>query len=465
MQLSTVTAARRALLLGALLPCLACSDVPRPERVVVVTIDTCRADHMSLYGYKRKTTPFLEELAERSVVFERAFSQASDTTPSHSSLFTSLYPFRHGAANGVPLDAQFTTLAEMLRERGMRTGAFVSSWMMLADDSGLDQGFEVYDQKLTQASTAIVDYPNERPAEETVTAALDWVDANREEPFFLFVHLFDPHGRYLPPSPYDTMFPVRNKGKRVLPLEKIPEYARLGDETDVAVYVANYDGEIRYVDDQLRRLFARFEEAGLLDGTLFVITADHGESLTEHEMIFSHGWRLFDPSIHVPLLISFPAGIPSNVRVDPVVQSVDVLPTVLDVLGLEPTEGIDGHSLLPLMEGRDEAERFALAKTTKTVTYDRLGLGGDQNDHYAIRTGDWKLMQTESGDSTLLFDLNRDPKELRDVAEREPAQRDQLGALLEAYVERGGPGIQRRELSDEERAALEERLRALGYVR
>jgi arylsulfatase A-like enzyme len=465
-----VSISNRYVVLGLLLLLSAgCAQAPgpRPERVLLISIDTCRADHLSVYGYPRETAPTMERLAAEGVVFEHAFAQVPDTTPSHASLFTSRYPFVHGSANGVPLRDEFVTLAEMLGENGKATAAIVSGYTMTAADSGLDQGFTVYDDTLTRRGTPTSRNLNERPAEETADRALAWLDENADESFFLFVHFFDPHGVYQPPEPYDRMFENESGEQLLLPIERIPPYARIGDETDANVYISRYDGEIRYVDDQIGRLVEALDEHGILDDTLLVVTADHGESLTEHGFFFAHGWRLFEPSMRVPLLFRYPPGLPGGLRVDGIAQSIDVLPTLLELLGIDAPAQIDGISLMPLIDGSEPSlNPYALAKTTKSLTYLNLELDRDLHDHYAIRTPEWKYLHGEDGISHMLFDLVRDPEERQNVASTDAARVAELRELLldalESHQVDASEFLQ--PLDDDERQRLEERLRSLGYV-
>jgi len=458
----------RSWIVGLLL-LVGCGDgpPPAPQNVLLISIDTCRADHLSLYGYARETTPTLERLAADGVVFDQAFVQVTDTTPSHASLFTSRYPFVHGAANGVALRDEFVTLAELLRQSGLQTAAFVSGYTMTAADSGLDQGFETYDDELTGLGGPTARIPNERSAEQTAERALAWLERHADEPFFLFVHFFDPHALYQPPEPYDRMFETAAGPPFPIPANRIPPYARISGENDARVYISRYDGEIRYVDDQIARLVEALESRGVLDDTLLVVTADHGESLTEHGFFFAHGWRLFEPSIHVPLLLRYPAALPRGRRVAGIAQSIDVMPTLLELLGIDGPAEMDGVSLLPLIHGRAPMlNPFALSKTTKALTYLNLEIERDQHDHYAIRTPEWKYLHGEDGLTFQLFDLVSDPGETLDVAAAEPARIRELRQLLRHVLEthQVDPSPFLQPLGDDDRRRLEERLRSLGYI-
>ena len=400
----------RSWILGLLL-LVGCGDSspPLPQRVLLISIDTCRADHLSLYGYPRETSPTLERLATDGVVFDQAFVQVTDTVPSHASLFTSRYPFVHGTANGVALRDEFVTLAELLGQSWLGTAAFVSGYTMTAAASGL----------------------------------------------------------YQPPEPFDRIFEVETPEPFLLPMNKIPPYARIGKETDANVYISRYDGEIRYVDDQIARLVDALERHGVLDDTLIIVTADHGESLTEHGFFFAHGWRLFEPSMHVPLVLRYPAGLPRGHRVDGIAQSIDVMPTLLELLGIDAPAEVDGVSLMPLIHGREPVlNPYALAKTTKALTYLNLELDRDLHDHYAIRTREWKYLHGEDGGTFALFDLVNDPGEVLNIAPNEVARVTELRQLLLHVLEahQVDPSEFLQPLEDDDRRRLEERLRSLGYI-
>jgi len=445
----------------------ACSEaVPAPPNLLVVSIDTCRADHLSVYGYGRATSPALEALAARGVVFDRAYAQVPDTTPSHASLFTAVHPAVHGSANGVPLDEGATTLAELLRDAGYRTAGFVSSATMSRRQSGLAQGFETYDDALTHDPQG-VGRAVERRAGETTERALAWLDGAGGEPFFLFVHYFDAHTRYDPPSPYDELFLGDLPEPDPIPEERIPPYARLGDATDLEHYKALYDGELRYVDDQLGRLIGALDARGLDDDTLVVVTSDHGEDMGEHGVYFSHGWTLFDPALHVPLVFRYPPGLPAGRRVEALARSTDVMPTILELLDVGFDGPVQGASRVAEMRGAPATgELTALAKTTKTKTYLKLDVDRDIEDLWALRSGDWKLLSSDDGERRALFHVATDPGEAEDLIERRRAEArlmiDELDRARAELAERRGGVVP---LDGEELEAARRELQALGYVR
>lgn len=440
-----------------------------PRNLLLISIDTCRADHLSAYGYWRETSPALDALAARGVLFESAFCQVPDTTPSHASLFTSVYPYTHGAANGVPLKESATTLAEVLRKANFKTAGFVSGATMTARDSGLAQGFDVYDDELDRINPKGI--PFERRAVGTTERALEWLRNSDQERFFLFVHYFDPHTQYDPPSPYDSMFsadraPAETREK--IDPEHIPAYAKIGSATDLEVYQARYDGEIRYVDEQVSRLFAQLETLGLQDDTLVVVTSDHGEDMGEHGVYFNHGWTLFDPALHIPLIFSCPGHMPSGRRVEDLVQTIDVLPTILDMLDVAPGSSMEGMSLRGLLSGgKAPPNRYNLSKTTKTQTYLRVNIERDVTDLWALRTPEWKLVYYEDGSQKCLLNMEKDPEEQSDVM---PSNRKQTARMMQHLREllRGlkrDEGSGREQLTRKELHALKRDLTALGYIR
>jgi arylsulfatase A-like enzyme len=429
--------------------------------VGLVSIDTCRADHLSVYGYPRATSPFLAELAARGVLFENAFCHVPDTTPSHASLFTSTHPDRHGSANGVPLAGGLATLAEVLRAAGLRTAGFVSGATLLAERSGLARGFELWDDELTRIGSNGARQPTERRAEETTDRALAWLAGLDGAPFFVFVHYYDPHGIYEPPPPYDALFADRASGRRLSERE-IPAYARIPGVDRLEDYVARYDGEIRYVDDQLRRLERALAQAGRGASTLWVVTADHGEELGEHGHHFAHGWELYEAELRVPLLFAAPGRLPEGRREPGLARSIDVAPSVLALLGLSAPPTFEGRDLFA--PSPEEGDPLLLARTTKSWTYLRLRTREDYRDWHALRGPRWKLLRAEDGSARRLYDLARDPGELDDRAAAEPAVLAELERVLDARLARtaraaGGP-----EAAPPDETWTEE-LQALGYVR
>ena len=320
----------------------------RPN-VLVVSVDTLRADHLGAFGYGRETSPFLDSLAREGVRFERAFAPASWTLPSHMSLFTSSYPHTHRVENEQrSLPEAIPTLATILRDAGYRTTGFVS-WVYLSASFGFDQGFDAFHELLPPAGQRGPDGHYAVKAGPFVDEVLAWADESPGEPFFLFLHLCDPHMSYEPPLEIAREFDPTLDGVQHGDYDHLKQYirglhpaaVRVGPD-ELARATALYDGEIRYTDTELGRLFLGLEQRGLLDETLIVFNSDHGEEFDDHGSMEGHGWTLYDEVLHVPLILVFPDGRGAGATVERVVQTIDVAPTILDLLDLSPPPSFEG---------------------------------------------------------------------------------------------------------------------------
>ena len=288
--------------------------------VLLISMDTTRADRLGCYGHEGARTPTLDRIAAEGIRVQRALAPAPVTLPSHTTLMTGLNPVQHGVQDNGLFQAgpNLETLAELLAKRGYRTAAFVSAYVLGAH-YGLDQGFEHYDDRL-QSRGAHGFAHVERRAALTVNAALEWLAQAPPEPWFLWLHFFDPHAPYAPPEPFQT---------------------EMADA---------YDAELAYLDKQIDRFLRRYDADGRLDRTLLVVTSDHGEGLQDHNEL-THGIFLYDTTLHVPLLLRFPAlGQGKVLRGQ--VGLVDVLPTVMDLLGAEIPEGLAGKSFAPALSSQ-----------------------------------------------------------------------------------------------------------------
>ena len=414
------------------------SEPARPS-LVIVTLDTTRADRLGCYGGSVKT-PNLDALAARGVRFAHATASAPITLPSHASLFTGLDPQRHGVReNGTHVlgDAQLT-LAEILRSQGWRTGAFIGGFPLSAR-FGLAQGFDHYDDALAEDNPGpprkelwqgVARPYVDRPAGPVVRRAVRWIHANADAPFFAWVHLFDAHNAYQPPEPFAT----RYRGRL-------------------------YDGEIAYMDSVLRELFDSLARWDLASDTLVVVAADHGESLGEHG-IEGHGRDLYEPALNVPLLAAFPGRIDAAQVVNESVRNVDLLPTLLELLELAVPPRLDGRSLVAALRAKGNGALPPADAYAETLM-PRLRFGGPER--YALQRGAWKLLREVAPDrrvSERLFHLGDDPGELRDRAAEAVAVRSALAAALDARIAAGGAAVGPAALDAESEAAL----RALGYI-
>jgi arylsulfatase A-like enzyme/Flp pilus assembly protein TadD len=412
-----------------------CGRSEGPPGLILVTIDTCRADRLGCYGARDGATPVLDALAARGVLLEQVQAPVPLTLPSHCSLLTGLYPDRHTVRNNgtARLPDAAVTLPEILRDRGWRTAAFLSAFP-LDRQFGVDQGFEIYDDELSGSSAGSVAteegrradvadgfFYDERTAAATAASALPWIEeASRgEDPFFAWIHFFDPHSVYEPPA-------------RFLTERRLDAYG----------------GEIAYVDEQLGRILEALGERE--ESTTLIVTADHGESLGEHGEV-SHGLFVYESSLRVPWLMAGP-GLPAGRRIGTPVSLVQVLPTALDLLGLPLPEGLDGASTLPLLrEGEPEAVPIHGESLFGRTQYDWAGLR-------TVRRGRWKLIEAPRPE---LYDLESDPHEEHDLAAARPELVAELREEMRRHAGRGGRlDADHLSVSEETRRRLE----ALGYV-
>lgn len=398
-----------------------------PENIVLITIDTLRADHLGCYGDRSARTPNLDALAARGTRFAQAVTAVPLTLPSHASILTGTYPPAHGVRDmgGFVLGALPPTLATVLARAGFRAAAFVGSFS-LDHQFGLNQGFETYDDQMPATSdlgTGV--HEPERRAEAVVDRALGWLQARPSGRFFLWVHLFDPHTPYEPPEPYRTRFSGRL-----------------------------YDGEIAYTDAQLGRFLEAFRAAELTERTLFAVLGDHGESLGEHGEA-THGVFLYDDAVRIPFLVAGP-GVPAGKVVDAQVRSIDLAPTILAALGLAPESQMQGASLWPLIKGQANLpaeSRFAYLETI----YPRTHMGW--SELRAVRTAEWKYIQAPQEE---LYDLRIDPSESRNGLKFNPAVLERYKAVMGSILGASGQGeiLKAGQVSDEAR----QELASLGYV-
>jgi arylsulfatase len=440
----------------ALLPASCRPAGPAPRSLVVVTVDTLRADRLGSYGSRLGLTPEIDALAAKSVRFDRAYTPIPLTFPSLVALFTGRHPEDVGVdSNELLRDPSVGTLATALAARGYRTGAVVSNFVLRAE-TGLDRGFEHYDDELPRrgGDRGL----SERGAAETTDAALDMLvrlgDGSRV-PIFLWVHYQDPHGPYLPPRGYRARYLAAERAapdaERRLPVSRsesgsgaIPRYQLIDAERRVAFYRAGYHGEVRHVDEEIGQLLRKLGSLGLIDRAVLVFAADHGEGLGEADYWFAHGERLVDSQVRVPLLVRVP-GRPAGSRSE-AVSLADVAPTLAALLDV-PLPG-------PL-RGRD------LFAADRESTLHLATPGESPVTRFGVIEGGYKYVVThdEGGHIERLYRLG---DESRDLAGTHP---ELVNSLAERVRERRGevkPKSPKRQrvLSPEERR----RLRALGYL-
>jgi choline-sulfatase len=433
---------------------------PRPN-VLLVTLDATRADALGCYGGARARTPHLDALAAESVLFRQAIVNTPYTGPSHASMLTGLYPPRHGLRDFLndALPESVTTLAEIFASAGYETAAFLSAYV-LDRRYGLAQGFDHYSCDFWRGpapgTAGLVAAPPpgvrlERGAAATVNEAAGWVERWVERaagragarPFFVWLHLYDPHAPYAPPPAYVM---VRPDDVAVEPTERL---RRL------------YYDEVTAMDAAIGQLVAMLESWKVYERLVVLVIADHGELLGEHGRMGEHSTSLVDTVLRVPLLLRVPGRLRAR-GVDAQVRAVDVFPTLLEAAGLPVPPEIDGQSLFPLAQGLSDVPRPAYAETFYEFFPRRAEPG---QELVGLRAGGWKML-TRPGRTTL-YDLTADPEELRDVAAGHAAHvaalRAELDRLSAGWAAAAAPTTAL-DLPDEERAEHERRLRSLGYL-
>jgi arylsulfatase A-like enzyme/Tfp pilus assembly protein PilF len=415
------------LVLIALLPRFAAAQ-ERPS-VVLVTLDTVRADRMGFLGSKRGLTPHLDALAHEGVVFERAYAQAPLTPVSHATILSGTYPRFHGVRDfGSRLTDSTPYLPELLHASGYRTAAFVSSIILDPKNGfapGFERGFDVYDAGFHRTKRGEQRLGTmQRRGEETVARALEWLEKNRTQgPVFLWVHIWDAHDPYEPPPPFKDR------------------------------YIGPYNDCVAYVDSTVGKLVAGLRKAGAYDGALVAVMSDHGESLGDHGE-GTHGVFLYDSTIRIPLLIKFPRANFAGQRVSVRSSLVDVAPTILESVELPKPEVMQGQSLLSLIGKNAKIDRPSIAESE----YSLRGFGWSSLE--ALRKGSFLFVKAPQPE---LYNQAEDPREVSNVFDKNKAVAARLAVQLETSLNRAGakaPEATRRSLDPQ----AAEKLRALGYV-
>ncbi len=408
-----------------------------PASVIILSVDTLRSDRLGTYDYHHDTSPNIDRLLQRGVVFDNAMTNVPLTSPSFCSMFTSRYPHETGSIrNGIPMVDGIPTLAAIFKSRGFHTAAVISNWPLKARLSNLDQGFDIYDDDFHQKRWLF--FNDERDAEDVTEHALEWLESSPREPFFAWIHYSDPHQPYV-------------KHKKFM-FEKSSSAS------------ARYDSEVAYADFHIGRLLEALRERGLLDRSLLVFLADHGESLGEHDYT-GHGRKVYQPSMAIPFALLGP-GIPSGTRSDALVQLLDLGPTVLSFAGIEVPEDMRGRDLLPGVTGRGEYP-------SDTIYYETYPGSATELESVEVllkkpiwvgyRKGPRKLMYSVRFKRWESYDLARDPKELDNLVKlRDPGFKERSDELMAWYREWedetvvGNVGV----MTEEDR----EKFKALGYI-
>ena len=406
-----------ALLPGLALSVFSCrkekADTGDLPNIIILTVDTLRADHTPMYGYGRDTMPSIRSFTETAVLFDQAVIPRGNTRASYASMLTGLYPFHHGIYNNnFVLHEDMSTLPEILKPEGYHTAFFVSNFVLVGELSGCDQGFDIYDDRLEDQELNRTNY--ERSAAGTLKAILEWLENKPPQPFLLMVNLIDPHGPYLPPKRFRDLY--KSKEKRILDRRKIFSYQMVDGSLNYYDYVDRYDGEIRYVDEAFGQLIEELKSKELWDKAFVVFLSDHGESLGEHNVFFEHQYNVFEETARVPLAIRLPLdredqNIAKPRRVSSLSSPMDLMPTILDYLNI-PFDGMmDGQSLLPVIEGAEFGDRMIF------LEFPEISIPSQSNPaSYAVRTSTHKLIRffrpnTEELIGQAVYDIISDPLE------------------------------------------------------
>jgi len=422
--------------------------------VLLITLDTLRADHLSSYGYARKTTPNLDRLAERGVLFEFAFANSSWTLPAHASLLTGRLPSEHGADWRSPMDAGIPTLAETFSAAGYRTGGFVANNLYLGQEWGLARGFSRYEAhgsallddlqrtvlgtkmlKVILPRLGYLDIPGRKRAGTVNQEFFDWLDGFQGWPFFAFLNYLDVHDPYVTLDPYHSKFSSDvTHGEAINFQFQAHAFRRKHDlsSQDVTREINGYDGCLAYLDAEVGALLSELERRGLAKNTLVIVTSDHGEAFGNHDL-FGHGNSLYLETLHVPLILVWPGKVPAGARIPQVVGLEQIPATVQELLAL-PGENFSGDSLSKLWFGTEQSPGGAtVVSEISQLKEGRPTYPTWSSGWKSLVTPDWHFLLSDSG-GTELYAWREDPKELRNLVETEEGRATvkQLQAQLAA---------------------------------
>lgn len=436
-----------------------CEKRPREEwpSIFLITVDTLRADHLRCYGYSRDTSPNIDTFAQDALLFENCLSHAPATRCSFASMLSGFLPHETRTLKHNTVPREVDTLPEILRRQGYKTAAVVSNYV-LRRKRGFEQGFMIYDDTMNEREL-VRQWP-ERTAEPTTDRAIELLERFRNNHLFMWIHYQDPHGPYTPPGRFAQQFQDPDQEPRNLRVNDslsghggIPSYQQLESNTDFHYYVSQYDGEIRYQDEQFGRLIDAMKEFGFYDDALIIFSSDHGEELGEHDWYFSHGENLYHSLLHVPLIVKY--GHELTGRRTDFVQHLDIVPTVLEILGVKTNLPFRGGDLR--LQNGSNKEIFA--EMNSPLSEDGM--------KFSVLVDGHKLIYTPVSDKLQLFDLAKDPAEAQDLADN--SDYEERKNVLKARLDRIRTEDRLRlrtagkplKLTDDEK----EKLRDLGYAR
>lgn len=421
----------------------------RDFNVILISIDTLRADHLGCYNYPRNTSPFIDQFRTDSVLFRRCMAQSPSTLASHASILTSLIPSHHGAffSRSQPLPNNIITMAELLQQNGYRTISF-NDGGQIAPEFGLNQGFEKYESMTSGSELKRLHF------NRIVSKTMEWLDQHHDEKFFLFLHTYETHHPYFPKERYLNLFESNYNGKlsRFIKMKLIRQInngeLKLNEE-DKQHIINAYDAEIRSMDDSFGLLMDFLKKNKCYDNTLIIFTSDHGEEFGEHGTWATHSHSLFNDQLHVPLIIKLPGSKFFSRNVDHLVRSIDILPTVMDLLGEKMSKDFEGTSMVPLMKGsRPRNPMFAISQRDVPET--------NAPAYWSIMTGTWKLYDAK------LYNLLSDPGEFKDVSGLHENLKKTLEKYAIKYIKPKKANISSKKVTMDD--ALKEKLKSLGYL-
>ncbi len=406
--------------------------------ILFIDVDTLRADHLGCYGYRKPTSPAIDRLAFEGVLLERCYAPGIPTTPAHATMYTGMHPLSHNIVShggAMDLDRRIPVFPEKLQQAGFTTCAVDNLFDM---KPWLARGYEFYINPSHRHRMRLL-----VTCEEINARAIPWLRQHSREPFFLFVHYWEPHTPYLPPKRYRQFYeggdPFDPANQELEPMKRTPFwdmwgdtwFRKLGSVTDPEYIVSLYDGEIRHVDDGIATLLAALEETGVADDTLVILTGDHGEVMYQHDIYFDHH-GLYEENIRIPLILKWPGRLPAGRRVLEFVQQLDFAPTLLNWAKAETPASMEGRDFGRLAEGTDS-----------TPIWDRVVCCENTwQSKWAVRTESHKLIVAREPDyhgtpMRELYDLRADPGETRNLAELDSGRADELETWLENWIAEG----------------------------
>ncbi|MCK4547879.1 MAG: sulfatase [Candidatus Eisenbacteria sp.] len=436
-----------------------------PPNVVIILIDTLRPDHLGCYGYPRETSPNLDRLAGGGTIFWNAVAQSSWTLPSAASLLTGLYPTRHQAINkSAVLPLHRETLAEVLHSEGYRTAAVVSH-TLVSSDYNLDQGFELFDETHISGHLEI-------SSPGVTDVATRWLRENGETPFFLFLHYFDPHYAYLEHEGFVFPTSCRGRVKADVPFHTIQMQRRELGQEGVECLMALYDSEIAFTDYHIGVVLEELRRLGLEESTMVVVTGDHGEEFMEHGWL-GHTVHLYEETVRVPMILCGPGMRRAPQRVNQLVELVDVMPTLLDLLGIDRDPAtMDGRSFRDALDGKEQRGGRAFSEVGFDDVFSRLDRNREPSRNpnlRAVRSGSWKLILDPVDRRWEFYDLAADPGERVNLAAMSSDERfTTMKQWMVVWMNRQDELALRENTAPDTLRVLDEetreRLKALGYI-